>query len=87
METALPGPLTNDFADWIWRGQAAIPLDASDPISASGLHSYRFDIDSKAMRKVTLNQGIVLVQETFAIDTISSEVFEWQGYIAVLIKE
>ena len=88
LDAQAPGPLSNDFADWIWRGQAAMPGDCIGQGGVSGNPlNYRFEIDSKAMRKESENQTLGLVAEIFAIDAITSEVFEYQGYIASLFKE
>ncbi len=85
-EAALPGPITNDFAGWFWRGQCVLPGDAGDFV-AGDLNQYRFDVDTKAMRKLTLNEGLVFVWQVFAVDAITTETFEWAGSLAQLFME
>ncbi len=91
VEAAVPGPISDDFGGWMWRGSAVLPGDAAQgsaiTVAAGQLLQYRFDIDTKAMRKQTLNQGVALIWQAFAYDAVTSETFEFGGYLASLILE
>jgi len=62
--TSLPTPIADVGSDWIWMD--CIPLDnvgvVGEPIAAA-----RRPIDSKAMRKVGLNQVLVFVAEIVGV--------------------
>ena len=62
--TSLPGPLRDIGADWLWH--AFVPLDAVGATAQSGASNtlnMRVTIDSKAMRRMGSNEGLVLVGE------------------------
>ena len=83
---AVPSPLSDIGSDWLWwsnRGLRSLAGgSASDEDGAAGI--VRVPIDSKAMRKVGLNQALILVSamqpETL---TISVHIV---GAIRVLLK-
>jgi len=64
---SVPGPLTDPDANWLWHeyvGLDAVVLTAGDANARSVIHRVR--IDSKAMRKVPLDQSLILVSEASA---------------------
>jgi len=63
--TAMPLPLTDNSEDFLWYGSQFMSNTASGApaTEASAYTMDRLDVDSKSMRKVTLNQSLVLVSE------------------------
>ncbi len=59
---ALPNPATNTGNDWLWWDSAFIGASASDVIGED-ITVDRLTVDSKAMRKIGLNQVLVLVAD------------------------
>ena len=63
--TALPGPIADIGADWLWHRfvpMDAVTLTAADP-NARAVVS-RFELDSKAMRKIAPDHTLVLMAES-----------------------
>ena len=61
---SLPTPLTDVGSDWLWWDTYATAWQTGEPIETGG---FRRVIDSKAMRKVGLNQVVVMVVEVTSI--------------------
>ncbi len=61
--TALPSPLTDVNAAWLWHQY--VPLDAAGLTAAASEVSVVqvVEIDSKAMRKIGPNEGVTLITE------------------------
>ena len=66
--TALPLPLTSNSEDFLWFGSQFVATNTVGSIAASNWSMDRLNVDSKAMRKITLNQVLVMVTE---MDTLS----------------
>ncbi len=74
--TAMPLPLSSNSEDFLWFGsqilsnqQLTVAATASEPFAASTLM-----VDSKAMRKITLNQAVVMVSEIVQLDGSAGDV-------------
>jgi len=86
--SSIESPLTQIGSDWIWWktfpfGVAAGTLIAPQPAEGQSL-SARVIIDSKAMRKIGLNQNVVFVMQSTAItSTCTTDV---NGALRVLFK-
>ena len=64
--SAMPLPLSSNSEDFLWFGQQFVAAPVAASLNDVDQYSGTFDrliVDSKAMRKVTLNQSIVLVSE------------------------
>ena len=63
--TAMPLPLTDNSEDFLWFGsQFVANATIGAPTTAmSSFNMDKLDVDSKAMRKMTLNQVLVMVSE------------------------
>jgi len=61
----MPLPLTQNSEDFLWFGSQFVAVNAfGTPLTAPGSYSMdRLVVDSKAMRKMTLNQVLVMVTE------------------------
>jgi len=62
--TSVPGPLNDQGADWLWHRY--VPLDAGIATGVVGdniLAIERFELDSKAMRRVPEDSSVVLIGE------------------------
>jgi hypothetical protein len=82
--TAIPGPLeTMDWDGWLYhRMDHMISQDAS-PAAADKLSNIRYEVDSKAMRKVGVNDVMAMVVETVEIGTATGEI---HGVSRILLK-
>jgi len=76
--TAIPGPITDmDWDGWFYhdfgfvQSNTATTADIGEQISAT----YRKDVDSKAMRKLGINDTIVAVFESTLVGTAQLRVF------------
>ena len=61
---ALPGPIEDDGADWLWHQYVpldAITLTSADPNARSVV--VRVEVDAKAMRRVPSDHEVVLMGE------------------------
>ena len=57
--TAMPDPVSNPDADWYWYADAPTGITVA---TAVGFQTNQvFEFDSKAMRKVSSNQDIIVV--------------------------
>ena len=80
----LQAPLSDIGSDWIWW--YAAPLVQNEDASLTGTYGMiqKIDVDSKAMRKVGLNQALVLVAEVSNCEgALTANV---HGSIRVLLK-
>jgi len=59
---ALPSPLSNTGNDWVWWDQFSVGASAADVIGEE-ITVHRKIVDSKAMRKIGLNEVLALVTE------------------------
>ena len=59
---AVPNPTTNTGNDWLWWDSAFVGSSASDVIGEE-ITVDRISVDSKAMRKIGLNQVLVFVAD------------------------
>ncbi len=60
--TGVPSPLSNTGNDWLWWDQFSVGAAAADVIGEE-ITVHRKIVDSKAMRKIGLNEVVVLVTE------------------------
>jgi len=63
--TAMPLPITDNSEDYLWYGSQYV-ANTAHGTAATVQSSYTMDrllVDSKAMRKITLNQVLVIVSE------------------------
>ena len=80
---SLQSPLTDDGSDWLWWD--VFGLDNVGTENADPARTGQRMIDSKAMRKVKLNQALVLITEANGIGG-SAAVITIVGGIRVLFK-
>ena len=59
---AVPNPATNTGNDWLWWDVATVGAAAGDVIGEE-ITIDRLTVDSKAMRKIGLNEVVVLVAD------------------------
>ena len=78
---SLPSPLTDGGSDWLWWDTYGLAWQTGEPIESGAV---RRVIDSKAMRKVGLNQVLVMVIETTSISGTPSVDMSFAG--RVLLK-
>jgi len=82
---SLPSPVNDVGTSWIW--QDWYPLHVNNALETSGLlgtQALRFQIDNKAMRKMSVNEVLVMVVENFVISgTMTVTV---QGAVRILFK-
>jgi len=60
--TAMPLPLSDNSEDFLWFGSAFVANPGTTNFG-SALDAVNIEVDSKAMRKITLNQVLVMVTE------------------------
>jgi ABC-type antimicrobial peptide transport system ATPase subunit len=74
--TSMPLPLSSNSEDFLWFGSQFMTVSSVG--TATPHHtSYgmdRLEVDSKAMRKITLNQSLVLVSEIAQLDGTAGDV-------------
>jgi len=80
------GPNAEIGSDWIWWTTVGLSQQntVSAPIPDGGLLYQRVDIDSKAMRKVGLNQVLVFASQNVVLS--GTMTFEVIGGVRVLFK-
>ena len=66
--TALPLPLSSNSEDFLWFGTQFLSRSTVAPATAGEQNSDVLVVDSKAMRKITLNQVLVMVSEMVQLD-------------------
>ena len=59
---ALPGPVTETGADWLWIGSLWLSALAEAAVRDDALFD-RLELDSKAMRKIGVDEEFVLIAE------------------------
>jgi hypothetical protein len=87
--TAMPLPLSSNSEDFLWFGQAMIasPVAANSNDVDNYLPTYHsIEVDSKAMRKITLNQAVVLVSELVQVNGTAGAVQFWLN-LRMLLKK
>ncbi len=60
---AVPGPIANEIADWLWHQFVPLRAEVTGANDASIASTVRVELDSKAMRKVNATEGISLIAE------------------------
>ena len=84
---AVETPSTDIGSEWIWWTTVPLILaggSVAAPNSDGRSIVHRVNVDSKAMRKVTLNQVLVLVAQNVVVT--STQTFDVQGTVRVLLK-
>ncbi len=81
--SAVPTPVTQDFADWFLFDGAAQRFEQQSAVGIQpNMLPHRYTLDSKAMRKVSENEDIVFVIQNGALGEGSTVVM----YTKLLIK-
>ena len=75
------GPVSDASADWM--GYRVVPLQATG--GADIAESARITIDVRAMRKIKLNEELIMVAENLAL--FGTETLEWTVALRVLIGQ
>jgi len=81
--SGVQSPLTDIGSDWLWYDSLTVGASAADVIGEE-VTIDRISVDSKAMRKVGLNQALVLVAEMSTCE--GTMVINLCGLIRVLLK-
>ena len=82
--TAMPLPLTSNSEDFLWYGSTLImnsPAGITDVLVAS-----QIEVDSKAMRKVSINQALVLVTEMNQLQGVAGRDVQFGINLRMLFK-
>ena len=58
---SVPSPLTDVGNDWLWWADAQIGEESSSSVIGRAISVERLKVDSKAMRKVGLNEALIFV--------------------------
>jgi hypothetical protein len=86
--TAVEVPFTDVGSDWIWWKAVPLVLLTGGSVASpngDGLTSnVRIEVDSKAMRKVKLNEALVLVMENLVSESTTTVGVD--GAIRILFK-
>ncbi len=85
--TALPLPLSSNSEDFLWFGTQFLAQNNSGTILNTNSNFDRLDVDSKAMRKITLNQVLVLVTEMELIQGSGGEDMQYAFNFRMLFKK
>ena len=80
---AIPSPLNDVGSDWLWIDSLSVGASPADAIGEAATVD-RVIIDSKAMRKVGLNQALVFVAEWVTCE--GTMVCNLCGFLRVLLK-
>ncbi len=82
---SIEDPLTGIGSDWMWWDTVALSaLDSGLGDTNSDVSFARIDVDSKAMRKVSSNMGLVIVAQHEAF--VSTQTVQITGALRVLLK-
>ncbi len=86
--TGLPLPLDDNSEDFLWYESTVIGQSATLAGSNTGTRD-GFDIvvDSKAMRKITINQALVLVTQIDALQTVAVRSIKFALNLRILLKK
>ena len=86
--TAIPLPLTNNSEDFLWADSAFLSHGTSTGQGEStGMPQRDIVIDSKAMRKITLNQVLVMVTEMDVIAGAAGRDVDFGFQMRLLFKK
>ncbi len=87
--TAMPLPLTDNSEDFLWYGSQFV-ANTAHGTSATVQSSYTMDrlaVDSKSMRKITLNQSLVLVSEMVQLAGVAGADVDFALDLRMLFKK
>jgi len=84
--TAVPLPLTGNSEDFLWYGTQYISQNDSGTILNTNSNFDRLEVDSKAMRKITVNQVLVLATECQVLSGTGDEDFDLAFNFRFLFK-
>jgi len=85
--TALPLPLTSNSEDFLWYGTQFLAQNDSGTILNNTSNNDRLNVDSKAMRKMTLNQVLVMVTEIDVLQGTGDEDVNFGLNLRILFKK
>jgi len=82
--TAMPGPISDiDWSGWLFHEMFHVISNDASPAGADALTQVDIKLESKAMRKLGLNDVVFLMVETIEVGTATMEVF---GMTRMLLK-
>jgi len=84
--TALPLPLTSNSEDFLWFGTQFLAQNDGTTVLNNNSNFDRLNVDSKAMRKMTLNQVLVLVTEMDVLQGTNNEDVNFAFNLRILFK-
>ena len=86
--TAMPLPLTSNSEDFLWFGQSFMANNTvGSAIFNDTFYMDRINVDSKAMRKITLNQVLVMVSEMDLLSGSGGEDMRFGFNLRMLFKK
>ena len=85
--TAMPLPLSDNSEDFLWADSVLLMQPTATTFAGDGLQVADIVIDSKAMRKMTLNQTLVMVTEMDAQAGAGGEDVAFGFQMRVLFKK
>jgi len=85
--TAVPLPLSSNSEDFLWFGTQFLVQNDQTTVLNNSSNFDKLTVDSKAMRKITLNQVLVLVSEMVAIQGGGGEDCNFALNLRMLFKK
>ena len=85
--TAMPLPLTSNSEDFLWYGTQFIAQNDQTTVLNNSSNFDKLMVDSKAMRKMTLNQVLVMVTEIDVLQGGGDEDINFAFNLRVLFKK
>ncbi len=86
--TALPLPLSSNSEDFLWADSAVLTNSSSTSGGINDNHRLQdIVVDSKAMRKITLNQVLVMVSEMELLQGSGGEDVDFALQLRMLFKK
>ncbi len=80
-------PIGEAEADWFAFGHGILAYEEMvvDAVQASGMSGHRFEVDSKAMRKMKPGQEIQLVLQVATVSGLTTSSVNWAGQLRFLL--
>jgi len=85
--TAMPLPLSSNSEDFLWYGSQFVAQNDGTTILNNSSNYDKLVVDSKAMRKITVNQVLVLVSEIDILSGAGNEDINFAADLRILFKK
>ena len=85
--TALPMPITNNSEDFLWYGSSILAQNDQTTVLNNQSNFDRIHVDSKSMRKISINQVLVMCTEIALLSGGTGEDINFALILRMLFKK